>query len=145
MTEGFHPSLLGHGFGIADYALAAVFPQCRQRIIQASGLSNTVQQILLAVSYLQMGPVRRSGTGPKRLELDGGSLSWMMIAVLPTLVYSDFKGLIEGLTWGPDWCRHPPRPNVDLWDLIWTKIDDLGGLSDSLEVRHARGHQRGMD
>eukprot|EP00959_Pyramimonas_sp_CCMP1952_P157472 3293277-Pyramimonas_sp.AAC.1 len=74
------------------------------------------------------GPVQSS----PRSELHA-FLQVLQIAVLPILVYSDYKGLIEGLTWGPHWCRHPSRPNVDLWDLIWTKIDDLGGLSDSLE------------
>eukprot|EP00959_Pyramimonas_sp_CCMP1952_P412073 8634809-Pyramimonas_sp.AAC.1 len=86
------------------------------------------------------GPVQTS----PRSELYA-FLQVLQITVLPLTVYSDYKGLIKGLALGPLWCCHPRRPNIDLWELIWKKVRDLGGLGETLVVRHARAHQRGND
>ena len=69
----------------------------------------------------------------------------LQVCVLPVTVCTDFKGLIDGLALGPKWCLAPRRNNLDLWEAIWGKISDLGGLHDTLRVQHVKGHQRGPE
>eukprot|EP00959_Pyramimonas_sp_CCMP1952_P119329 2494795-Pyramimonas_sp.AAC.1 len=67
----------------------------------------------------------KCGTGLGRTERDG-------VCILPLHVYTDFYGLVEGLELGPGLSCGPRRPDTDLWEAIWRKIEDHGGLGEAL-------------
>eukprot|EP00959_Pyramimonas_sp_CCMP1952_P422673 8854197-Pyramimonas_sp.AAC.1 len=45
----------------------------------------------------------------------------------PVTIVTDYKGVIDGLDKGRAWCTAPRRTNVDLWENLGDKADDLGG------------------
>ncbi|CAK0843011.1 unnamed protein product, partial [Prorocentrum cordatum] len=69
---------------------------------------------------------------------------WAFLKVLermlpPGQVYTDHKGIVEGLQRGERWCTSWKRPHADLWRRIWHKVKDLD--LDIHCVKHVKAHR----
>ncbi|CAK0838315.1 unnamed protein product, partial [Prorocentrum cordatum] len=69
---------------------------------------------------------------------------WAFLKVLermlpPGHVYTDHKGIVEGLQRGERWCTSWKRPHADLWRRIWHKVKDLD--LDIHCVKHVKAHR----
>ncbi|CAK0830576.1 unnamed protein product [Prorocentrum cordatum] len=102
-----------------------------------------------AMSLAEDGTARMQLWGPlpcrlpihrrvKRAEM------WAFLKVLermmpPGRIYTDHKGIIEGLQKGERWCTSWRRPHADIWKRIWHKVEDLD--LDVNCVKHVKAHR----
>ncbi|CAK0863259.1 unnamed protein product [Prorocentrum cordatum] len=57
----------------------------------------------------------------------------------PGHVYTDHKGIVEGLQRGERWCTSWKRPHADLWRRIWHKVKGMD--LDIHCVKHVKAHR----
>ncbi|CAK0878174.1 unnamed protein product, partial [Prorocentrum cordatum] len=113
------------------------------------GYSDWAQTGWAAMSLNDNGTAKMQMWGPlpcslpihrrvKRAEM------WAFLKVLermlpPGQVYTDHKGIVEGLQRGERWCTSWKRPHADLWRRIWHKVKDLD--LDIHCVKHVKAHR----
>jgi len=57
------------------------------------------------------------------------------------VLYTDHEGLVTALANGRHWCERASRPHADVWRMVWSRLADLGGLGDMVQVRHVKAHR----
>ncbi|CAK0822508.1 unnamed protein product, partial [Prorocentrum cordatum] len=113
------------------------------------GHSNWAQTGWAAMSLNDNGTAKMQMWGPlpcslpihrrvKRAEM------WAFLKVLermlpPGHVFTDHKGIVEGLQRGERWCTSWKRPHADLWRRIWHKVKDMD--LDIHCVKHVKAHR----
>ena len=54
-------------------------------------------------------------------------LEVLRIAVPPVRIHTDNKSVVDGVQRGREWCTRAKAAGVDLWRLIFDKLDELDG------------------
>ncbi|CAK0847595.1 unnamed protein product [Prorocentrum cordatum] len=113
------------------------------------GYSDWAQTGWAAMSLTDNGTAKMQMWGPlpctlpihrrvKRAEM------WAFFKVLermlpPGRVFTDHKGILEGLQKGERWCTSWKRPHADIWRRSWHKVKDLD--LDVHCVKHKKAHR----
>ena len=97
--------------------------------------------VMINSSGLVIGGVY--GTCPDFFATSLRAELWAVLQVLrhacpPITIWCDTAGVVDGFQKGASWCCNARRPAVDLWHMIWCKVDDLGG--DGILIRKVKGH-----
>ena len=59
----------------------------------------------------------------------------------PLAAKSDCQSVVQGIARGRVWCTAAERPHADVWDLIWTLLDDYGDY----EITKVKAHSTQAD
>ena len=74
-----------------------------------------------------------------------GVLQTLRHACPPITIWVDNAGVVGGYAKGRRWCCDSSRPAVDLWRLVWWKVEDLGGEGGAIQIEKVKGHATEAD